>query len=430
MRNINIDPEIFNRAYFEFLKNDSDTLILYGGSGSGKSYFAAQRAVCEVLRGGVNYLVIRKVANTLKDSVFTLLESVIYDWKINKLFNINKTDKTFTCLKNGYTILCKGLDNPEKIKSITVKKGIINRIWIEESTELTEKELNQLSIRMRGQSIIQPQMILTFNPINHLHWLKKRYFDDIDLTNGKYINSELSVLKTTYKDNVFLSEKSRKKIEDLIKSDPIYYKIYALGEWGIIGNIVFTNWHVKDLSKEEAIFNNFRFGLDWGVSDPLACLKFSINENKKEIYIFDEIYETGLDTNGKIIPYIKPFVKNSLVVCDNSEIKSVNDLKNAGINAIPCKKGKDSIHDGIKWLCSYTIYVSPRCQNTINELSIYKRREDRNGNVIDGEYVDKFNHAIDCLRYGSEDKIFDKNEKPFLLNSNFQRQSRDLFRNY
>jgi len=427
---INIHSNIFNKAYKPFLENKADTLIFFGGSGSGKSFFIAQRAVIDLLKGGVNYLVIRKVANTLKDSVFALLESVIYKWKIENYFKINKTDKTITCKKNGYVILCKGLDNPEKIKSITVKKGIINRLWVEEATELFEKELNQLKLRMRGKTLILPQTILSFNPINHLHWLKKRYFDNIDITTGSFISNELSVLKTTYKDNRFLTDSDRKTIEDLINSDPVYYKIYALGEWGILGNIVFTNWEVKNLSEEERIFNHFRYGLDWGINDPFACIKFAINDNRKEIYIFDEIYEKGLDTNDKIIPIAKPFIKNNLVVCDNSELKSVNDLKKAGINAIPCKKGKDSIHEGVKWLCSYKIFVSPKCQNTINELSIYKRREDRNGNVIDGEYVDKFNHAIDCLRYGSEDKIFSTDKTPVFFSSGFTRPSKSGFQKF
>lgn len=426
---INLDSRVFNKCYTQFLENKSDTLIFYGGSGSGKSYFVAQRLIYEVMKGGVNYLVVRKVAATLKDSVFALLESVIYQWNVEKLFRINKTDKTITC-KNGYVILCKGLDNPEKIKSITVKKGIINRIWVEEATELIERELNQLKLRMRGKTLILPQMILTFNPINHLHWLKKRYFDNIDITSGKYISDDLAVLKTTYKDNRHLTKSDRKTIEDLINTDPVYYKIYALGEWGILGNIVFTNWEVKDLSEEKQVFNNFRYGLDWGINDPFACLKFAINENRKEIYIYDEIYEKGLDTNDKIIPIAKPFIKNHLVVCDNSELKSINDLKKAGINAIPCKKGKDSIHEGIKWLCSYKIFVSPKCQNTINELSIYKRREDRNGNVIDGEYVDRFNHAIDCLRYGSEDKIFAMDKTPIFFDSGVTRQSKLNFNKF
>lgn len=427
---INVNKKVFNDAYFDFIHNKSDTLIFYGGSGSGKSYFVAQRIILEVLNGGVNYLVIRKVAATLKDSVFALLESVIYNWKLDKLFKINKTDKTIICRSNGYTILCKGLDNPEKIKSITVKKGIINRIWIEEATELVEKELNQLKLRMRGKTLIFPQIILTFNPINHLHWLKRRFFDDIDITSGKYISPYLSVLKTTYKDNKHLTKSDIRTIEDLINSDPVYYKIYALGEWGILGNIVFTNWEVKNINEEERIFSNFRYGIDWGINDPFVCLKFAINDNRKEIYIFDEVYQKGLDTNDKIIPIIKPFVNKGLVVCDNSELKSINDLKKAGINAIPCKKGKDSIHEGIKWLCGYKIFVSPKCQNTINELSIFKRREDRNGNVIDGEYVDKFNHAIDCIRYGSEDKIFSIDNKPILFGSGITRTSKTTFDKY
>ena len=110
-----------------------------------------------------------------------------------------------------------GLDDVEKLKSI----ANINRIWVEEASEVSENDFNQLDLRMRGQSEIGYQMTLTFNPISELHWLKRKFFD-IGV-------EEAYTSKTTHKDNPFVDEAYKRKLERLKEEDYQYYRIYAMG---------------------------------------------------------------------------------------------------------------------------------------------------------------------------------------------------------
>jgi phage terminase large subunit len=127
--NLNLDKRIFNKSYRKFLNDQTRTQIYFGGSSSGKSYFLAQRTILDVLKGGRNYLICRAVAATIKKSVFNEVQKAIINFKLSKLFIINQSDMTITCI-NGYQILFAGLDDVEKIKSITPKKGVITDIWV------------------------------------------------------------------------------------------------------------------------------------------------------------------------------------------------------------------------------------------------------------------------------------------------------------
>src|SRR5574343_1907965 len=146
---IDIDPAIFNPAYIPHLNNLTRTQIFFGGSGSGKSVFLAPRCIYDVMRGDRNYLVCRQFARTIRKSVFNEIKKVIFDFGVKDLFTINQTDLVITC-KNGYQVLFAGLDDPEKIKSITPEKGVITDIWIEEATETERNTVKDLYKRQRG----------------------------------------------------------------------------------------------------------------------------------------------------------------------------------------------------------------------------------------------------------------------------------------
>jgi len=385
---IKIHKRIFNTRYYELLtKQLKDITILYGGAASGKSYAIAQYYLIQLLKGNRNLLVIRKVGNTLRDSVYALFISIINNMGLNQEFEVNKTEMRITC-KNGYQIIMKGLDDPEKIKSITVNKGNLTDCWIEEATELTETDFNQLQLRLRGGKVSKKYM-LTFNPISNLHWIKRRFFDKK--------NENVEIIKTTYKDNSFLTVDDIKRIEDLKTVDYQYYRIYALGEWGVIGNLVYTNWEVKEIERS---FDNYYFGVDFGWNDPAVCLKCAIRE--KTIYILDEIYVTETP-NKDFAEMIKKIANREPLFCDSAEPKSINELRSCGINAISVKKGADSIEYGIRWLKGYKIVVDSKCTNTISELQSYKYREDKTGQVISENPLDKNNHAMDALRYAFND---------------------------
>ena len=191
-----------NKIYQKAIKNTSQILILYGSAASGKSYFAAQKTVLRLLsEQGHRILVIRKVGNTIKDSVFALLKEVISDWGVYSEFEINKTDKTFLHLPTGNEIICKGLDEPEKIKSI---QGITS-MWIEEATELDFNDFTQLLLRIRGDKPNYVQYLLTFNPISENHWLKTNLVESPHYTK--------TLIKSTYLDNAYLTDQDKATLE-------------------------------------------------------------------------------------------------------------------------------------------------------------------------------------------------------------------------
>jgi phage terminase large subunit len=209
-----------NNVYEQALLSKKRYIVLRGGAGSGKSVFTAQKKLIRCLQEpGHRFLVLRKVANTLRPSVFQLFVDLIYRYGFDKMVKINKTDMRLT-FANGSEIILMGMDDPEKVKSIAGITGI----WCEEATEFDEKDFNQLELRVRGETDYYKQFILTFNPIHEEHWLKARFFDQHD--------EDVLTLTTTYLDNPFLDSEYIKHLTGRVKNDENLYRIYVLGEWG------------------------------------------------------------------------------------------------------------------------------------------------------------------------------------------------------
>ena len=366
--------------------------ILYGGAGSGKSHFMAQETLINMMQDDRHsYLVVRKTSKSIRISVFRLLVEMISEYSLNHLFRINKTEMSITC-SNGSSLITSGLDDVEKLKSV----ANINRVWVEEASEITEKDFSQLDLRMRGTSEIGYQMTLTFNPVSELHWLKKRFFDVGD--------KQAFVLKTTFKDNPFLDDEYIDTLHAMEKQDYQYYKIYALGEWGSIGNLVYTNWKKEDLSKIKSAFDNYFNGIDFGfASDPTAFIRVHLEKKRKRIYVTDEMYlvEEHMDS---LADKLSKRIGQEYITADSSEPRSIADLKRRGVRALGAKKGPGSVEHGIKWLQGYEIIVDNHCTNMIKELTSYKWREDKDGNTI-AKPVDDNNHLLDALRYALESEM-------------------------
>lgn len=396
------NPDKFNRIYWQHLNNIARTQIFYGGSGSGKSVFLAQRTVYDVVRGGRNYLVCRAVGRTLRGSVFTEILKVIREWGLSDKFTANKTDMLITC-SNGYQIIFAGLDDTEKLKSLTPAKGAITDIWIEEATETERNTVKQLYKRQRGgDPKIPKRLSMSFNPILQSHWIYKDFFSDIAWADNQteYRDERLSIQKTWYIHNRFLTPDDVKDLES--ETDPYFRNVYTLGNWGILGNVIFTNWRVEDLSGMRDQFTNRRNGLDFGfASDPAALSRSHYDKTRKTIYIFEELYERGL-TNDMLAGDLLPIIGRERLVCDSAEPKSIEELRRYGIDAQPAKKGRDSITYGIQWLQQQTIIIDVSCINARNEFSQYKWKEDKNG-IAMRQPVERNDHIIDATRYAYED---------------------------
>lgn len=402
------DKELFNEVYIPYLNNNVRTQIFFGGSSAGKSVFISQRCVIDLLKNNRNYLVIRNTANTLRASIFNEIRKVILEFNLVKLFKINKTEMTITCI-TGYQILFRGLDDAEKLKSIIPEKGVITDILIEEATETKRDDVKQLYKRLRGRSKVLKRLTLCFNPILRSHWIFKEYFQNWVEGEFEYHDERLSILKTTYKDNKFLEQDDIDELEN--EQDPYYREVYTLGNWGILGDLIFTNWKIEDLSGIKNSFGTYYNGLDFGYSnDPTAAGRQSIKG--KKLYILEEIiYELGL-TNNLIANKLKPAINKENIRCDN-EPKSIAELRGYGIKALAAKKGPGSVNFGIQYMRQFEIIIDRKCQNAINEIQLYQWKKNKDGIAIN-EPVDRNNHFMDQIRYALNDRIFEKKEeKPY-----------------
>lgn len=396
-RRLILPRQALNPVYLPYIEAAQRYQIFFGGASSGKSCFLATRLVLDTLTGR-NTLIVRSVARTLKTSCLNEVQKAISRLNLTGCFRVNRTEMTITAKNNGAQMIFAGLDDVEKIKSITPQNGPLTDVWIEEATEIAYNDFKQLDKRLRGQTRHVKRMTLSFNPIYKTHWLYKEFFADFDESKNCLTTPTLSILKTTYRDNIFLTEDDRQALEN--ERDPYFRAVYTLGQWGVLGENIFTNWRTEDLSQLKES-EKCRYGLDFGFSsDPCACVKCLYDRDRKRVYVLSELYEKGL-TNDILAERLHAFAPHGVITCDSAEPKSIADLKRLCVYALPAKKGPDSLMHGIQWLRAQEIIVDTRCVNMARELTLYQWKRDRDGNAI-REPQDRDNHLIDALRYALE----------------------------
>lgn len=389
-------------AYLPRLEDESRVQIFFGGSSSGKSVFNAQRVVYDLLGGERNYLICRAVAATLHDSIFKEVRGVIDEFDLNELFDIHETRKTITCISNRKQAIFKGLDKVEKVKSIRALDGPITDLLIEEATETQQSDIRQLLKRQRGgDGSVKKRLTLVFNPILRTHWIYKTYFANIGWTDDQteHNDGRLSILKTWYIHNPHLTEDDVYDLEN--EPDKYMYEVYTLGNWGVLGNVIFKNYEVRDLSDVIPTFDRLNHGVDWGFgSDPYAFNSTYYDKTRKVLYILNEIH-TGEASDEITAEMIRPFVENRTVICDSAEPKAIAKYRELGIRAVGAVKGPGSIETGYRWLRGIKIVVDKSCVKTIHELQVHSWKENKHGEPLPVP-EDKNNHHIDEIRYQCE----------------------------
>lgn len=392
-------PKIVGKGYGQFWKYKGQYRIVKGSRASKKSKTTALWVITSMMKyPQANTLVIRKVFRTIQDSCYTDLQ-----WAAERLGVSNKWDFKLSPLEatykpTGQKILFRGLDDPQKIASVSVKIGCLCWCWIEEAYEImNEADFDMIDESIRGEvpEGLFKQITMTFNPWNERHWLKKRFFEADD--------PDILAMTTNYMCNEWLDEADLKKFENMKTRNPRRYRVAGLGDWGIVEGTVFENWREAEFGLDNIGKARTICGLDFGyTNDPTAFVIAFVNQDRKIIYVWDEIYKKGL-TNKMIYSEIEAagYVKES-ITGDSAEPKSIEELREAGLRIKGARKGKDSVMNGIQFLQDFEIIVHPRCVNFLTEISNYTWDKDRFGQLVNRP-VDDFNHLMDALRYGAED---------------------------
>ena len=384
---------VCNSRFFDNFAKPQATKIFYGGAGSGKSLSIAQHFIIKLCSGdGQRRAILRKTFPSMMVSTYLVLKDILEDWGVG--YKENKTKHFFQVGKNQLYYL--SLDNPEKIKG-----GEFKEIWLEESTEFTENDYRQLQIRLsRDRNNEDVELYMSFNPIDVNNWCVKL------LEQARNEDKDFLVMHSTYHDNIrFLSRAFIRKLEKLIKEDYNFYRVYCLGEPGVLKNIIFTNY-VEENPKSWPDFGEsdlLTYGLDFGFNHPTALIQINFvdavpyvqelyyKSKKTTEYLYIWMNEKGVSHTAEI--YADSARPDQIdYLCEDREI---NGVYYRGFNVLP---GKKDVAAGIDAVKSRLLHISSEAANVLKEIKSYKFKENKDGQIID-EPV-KFNDdAMDAIRY-------------------------------
>lgn len=370
---------------------------LEGGRGSTKSSdISIEIPPLMIKNPECHAVVLRKVGNTIKNSVYPQMQWGIDALGLTDKFHFKTSPHEITYKKTGQKILFFGVDDPQKIKSIKLPFGYVGICWIEELDQFTGME----EIRNLNQSLLRGGPVFwefcSFNPPkSQNNWVnEEKLFDDPDrlVHHSTYLG-----VPREWLGGRFFEDAEKLKIKN-----EMAYRHEYLGEVTGTGGAVFEN--VEDMAMSNELVGNFDrlyYGLDFGFAvDPLAYVAMYYDAKREDLYIFDEIYQQKL-TNSQAAGRIAQRTGDRLIIADSAEPKSIKEMKDYGLHITGARKGPDSVEHGIKWLQDRAhIYIDKRrCPNTFREFISYEYERNREGQFISA-YPDKNNHAIDAVRYG------------------------------
>ena len=379
---------------FHFMYNGSIPshiryVILKGGRGSGKSRNVVPKFIKDTFYKSLkpNILVVQKTFASIKDASYENIVQSIERLGLTDCFTITKSPMQIVNNLTGAKFIFRGLDKPEKLKSI---EGV-GKVLIEEADLLTERDFEILDLSIRGADDIKIYSL--FNPCAPTTFIKKEFIDKP--RDDTYIHH------STYLDNPYLGKSFYAKMERLKLENPKMYEIDGLGQFGVIEGLIYSNFEVKEFDEDD-VCDKPRYGLDWGWVHPAAVIKTALKN--ETLYIIDEIYESYLE-NEKLYEKIKAKGWNNfLIYADCAEPKSIQTLNNLGCRLLPVNKKSAGVVEQIKQMQGFKIVVHPRCKNVITELYSYKWKTDKNGDSLEIP-VDVGDDALDAIRYSLNDVL-------------------------
>lgn len=356
---------VFERNY----NSKAKIKVNQGGTRSSKTYSICQLLFVKAMAESIVIQVMRKTMPALKGTVMRDFEEIVFNSDYAGLIQINKTEHLYT-FPTGATVQFISLDQPQKKRG--AKRDLL---YLNEANEFTKEDWIQLIVRTEGE------IYLDFNPSDEFHWI----YDDV-LT-----RADCELIKSTYKDNPFLSNDLVNEIERLKETDPNYWRVYGLGERGISEAIIYSNWGIF---KEHPKYDDVIYGLDFGYNNPTCLIQIGIKDN--QTYWTELIYDSLL-TNSDLIKKLESLGvdKKAEIYADAAEPQRIEEIHRLGYNIKPSIK---SVKDGIDAVKSQKIFIHYESFNTQKEIKSYKWKQDKDGRILDEPI--KFNdHAMDAARY-------------------------------
>lgn len=375
--------------------------VLAGGRGSTKSSYVSLEIPLLLMRNPeCHAVVLRKVANTLRNSVYTQMEWALDALRISDKWKMTISPMEMVRKSTEQKILFFGVDDKAKIKSIKLPFGYVGVVWYEELDQFAGME----EIRNLNQSLMRGGSkfwcFSSYNPPKSANnWVNEEML--LDEQDRLVHRSDYLSVNPDWLGPQFIYEADKLKA----KNETAYRHEY-LGEITGTGGAVFENVIEKRITDEEIQqFDRRRYGLDFGFAvDPLAFISMHYDVKREILYIFDEIYQPKLTNRQAAVKIKKKITETALIRADSAEPKSIKELNELGLKVIAAKKGPDSVEFGIRWLQGLSAIVidKKRCPNAYKEFVTYEYETTHDGQYISA-YPDKNNHAIDAVRYGCED---------------------------
>ena len=409
----NVISPAFVEALHKFEENIFTEYVFSGGRGSTKSSFISLKII-ELIKNNpeLNAVIVRQVANTLRDSVFAQIQWAI---ELTEEFKCTYSPLEITYKPTGQKIYFRGADEPTKLKGIKVKSGYLGILWFEELDQFKGPE----AVRTIEQSVVRggdkAYIFKSFNPPKTANnWANK--YVKVPKKNRYFNHSNYTQVPKKWLGKAFIEE-----AEHLKEINPKSYEHEYLGIANGNGGNVFDNVIIREITDDEIdVFDRIYMGVDWGwFPDPWVWNKMYYNPSQNKLYIYDEARENKKSNKDtyEILVNEKGVTPADIITCDSAEKKSIQDYKNYGLSARGARKGPGSVDYSMKWLVSLNEIVidNIRCPYTATEFLEYEYERTKDGEVISG-YPDKENHHIDAVRYALEHIINNKSKGPVNIN--------------
>lgn len=410
-----------NPHFEDFVFNwDYGTYLLTGGYGSSKSYHVALKIIYKCLSEVRKVLVVREVYDTIRDSCFDLFLEILSELGLLSMGSRGcvkaKLSPMMITFPNGSKIIFKGMDKPEKLKSING----VTIVWLEEASEIKYSGYKELRGRLRHPTL-SLHFILSLNPVGMENWVYTHFFkhedddgkevvilDDEELYKKRVIvHNGVYYHHSTCDDNYFLPEEYTKNLDEMKYYDPDLYRVARQGKFGVNGKRVLPQFEVADEHEDvmyliRGIPRNLRFhGMDFGFETSYnAIVDMAVDEKNKILYLYGEYYKNHMTDDKTAKDLEKRGYKDVPLIADCAEPKTIAYYRQEGFNIRPCKKYANSRLENTKKVKRFKkIVCSPNCKNCIKELKNLTYAKDSKGVI----QYDEFNidpHTFSAIWYG------------------------------